>query len=138
MDSVGVFLWANRAQYAEVSFQTVSDSEIVEIGLPTMQEDTDEDGPLILPLVFSVSNGSLRDLFCALTSVLVADELSGFSASHPTGPQSLDPSQRAEDVFSSPDQLAEELATLTLLPRSRWQTLLKLEVIQVSCGINLL
>lgn len=47
------------------------------------------------------------------------------------GPQSLDPSQRPDDVFSSPDQLAEELATLTLLPRSRWQTLLKLEVIQV-------
>lgn len=48
------------------------------------------------------------------------------------GPQSLDPSQRSEDVFASPDQLAGELATLTLLPRSRWQTLLKLEVIQVS------
>jgi len=47
------------------------------------------------------------------------------------GPQSLDPSQRPEDVFTSPDQLARELATLALLPRSRWQTLLKLEVIQV-------
>ena len=70
MDSVGVFLWANRAQYAEVSFQTVSDSDIAEIGLPTMQEDADEDGPLIPLLVSFVPNGSLRELFCALTSVL--------------------------------------------------------------------
>jgi len=54
--------------------------------------------------------------------------------SDPIGPQSLDSSQRLEDVFASPDQLAGDLATLTLLPRSRWQTLLKLEVIQVSNG----
>jgi len=52
------------------------------------------------------------------------------------GPQSLDSSQRSEDVFSSPDQLAGELATLTLLPRSRWQTLLKLEVIQVGKRVH--
>lgn len=35
------------------------------------------------------------------------------------------------DVFSTPPQLDGDLVTLTLLPRSRWQTLLKLEVIQV-------
>jgi U3 small nucleolar RNA-associated protein 21 len=35
------------------------------------------------------------------------------------------------DVFSTPSQLDSELITLTLLPRSRWQTLLNLEVIQV-------
>jgi len=34
------------------------------------------------------------------------------------------------DVFLSPPQLDGELVTLTLLPRSRWQTLLNLEVIQ--------
>jgi U3 small nucleolar RNA-associated protein 21 len=33
------------------------------------------------------------------------------------------------DVFSTPPQLDGELITLTLLPRSRWQTLLNLEVI---------
>lgn len=36
------------------------------------------------------------------------------------------------DVFSTPPQLDGELVTLTLLPRSRWQTLLNLDVIQVS------
>lgn len=34
------------------------------------------------------------------------------------------------DIFSTPPQLDGELITLTLLPRSRWQTLLNLEVIQ--------
>jgi hypothetical protein len=35
------------------------------------------------------------------------------------------------DVFITPDQLADDLVTLTLLPRARWQTLLNLDVIQV-------
>lgn len=67
---------------------------------------------------------------CALASA-VTDGLTGFLVLDLIGLRSLDPSQRPEDVFSSPDQLSGELATLTLLPRSRWQTLLKLEVIQV-------
>jgi len=33
------------------------------------------------------------------------------------------------DVYTTPEQLGEELVTLTLLPRSRWQTLLNLETI---------
>ena len=41
------------------------------------------------------------------------------------------------DVFSTPPQLDGELVTLTLLPRSRWQTLLNLEVIQVKFTIFL-
>lgn len=36
-----------------------------------------------------------------------------------------------QDVFVTPPQLDGDLVTLTLLPRSRWQTLLNLEVIQV-------
>ena len=35
------------------------------------------------------------------------------------------------DVYATPTQLDEELMTLTFLPRSRWQTLLNIEVIQV-------
>jgi hypothetical protein len=36
------------------------------------------------------------------------------------------------DIYTTPDQLSEELLTLTLLPRSKWQTLLNLETIKVS------
>jgi len=39
------------------------------------------------------------------------------------------------DVYSTPPQLDGDLVTLTLLPRSRWQALLNLEVIQV-CAID--
>jgi len=35
-----------------------------------------------------------------------------------------------QDVFASPDQLEDDLVTLTLLPRARWKTLLNLDVIQ--------
>lgn len=42
------------------------------------------------------------------------------------------------DVFSTPPQLDGELITLTLLPRSRWQTLLNLEVIQACDFTHLL
>ncbi|KAF8809021.1 Utp21-domain-containing protein [Phlegmacium glaucopus] len=92
VDSVGVFLWANRAQYAEVSFQSVSDNDVFDVSLPSMQglaEDEDLD---------------------ALSALTV--------------------SEAPIDVFSTPPQLDGELITLTLLPRSRWQTLLNLEVIQ--------
>ncbi|KAK2466709.1 hypothetical protein APHAL10511_000967 [Amanita phalloides] len=92
IDSVGVYLWANRAQFAEVAFHTVSDEDIQEVSLPTMQSITDED--------------------------IVA----GLSA--------LTTQSALVDVFSTPPQLDGELVTLTLLPRSRWQTLLNLEVIQ--------
>ncbi|KAF5330287.1 hypothetical protein D9619_005332 [Psilocybe cf. subviscida] len=92
VDSVGVFLWANRAQYAEVSFQSVTDNDIFDVSLPSMH-GAEED-----------------DTLDALTALKVSDA--------------------SVDVFSTPPQLDGELITLTLLPRSRWQTLLNLEVIQ--------
>jgi U3 small nucleolar RNA-associated protein 21 len=35
------------------------------------------------------------------------------------------------DIYTTPEQLSEGLMTLSLLPRSRWQTLLNLETIKV-------
>ncbi|KDR73654.1 hypothetical protein GALMADRAFT_100477 [Galerina marginata CBS 339.88] len=92
VDSVGVFLWANRAQYTNVSFQSISDNEIFEVSLPSTQGVAEDEA------------------LEALTALKVSDA--------------------AIDVFSTPPQLDGELITLTLLPRSRWQTLLNVEVIQ--------
>ncbi|KAK0228621.1 Utp21 specific WD40 associated putative domain-containing protein [Armillaria fumosa] len=92
VDSVGIYLWANRAQYDTVSFQSVNDDNLTDTALPSMQ-GTAEDEAL--------------------------DSLSPLSAQ-----------QEATNVFMTPPQLDGELITLTLLPRSRWQTLLNLEVIQ--------
>ncbi|KAI0372915.1 Utp21-domain-containing protein [Pilatotrama ljubarskyi] len=92
VDSVGVYLWANRAQYSEVSFQSIVEEDVVDVSLPSMQ---------------GVAEDEALDALSALT---VQDQ--------PT------------DVFVTPPQLDGDLVTLTLLPRSRWQTLLNLEVIQ--------
>ncbi|KAJ7685354.1 Utp21 specific WD40 associated putative domain-containing protein [Mycena polygramma] len=92
VDSVGVYLWANRAQYAEISFQSVSEDDINDVTLPSMQGVVEDEA------------------LDALSALTVQDT--------------------PEDPFSTPPQLDGDLITLTLLPRSRWQTLLNLEVIQ--------
>jgi len=51
-------------------------------------------------------------------------ELAGLSA--------LVDEKKTVDVFTTPTQLDGELVTLTLLPRARWQTLINLDVIQVT------
>ncbi|KXN80981.1 hypothetical protein AN958_06493 [Leucoagaricus sp. SymC.cos] len=98
VDSVGVFLWANRAQYANVSFQGITEDEIQNVSLPSMQGTVEDNGSLLISALEALSALTVQD----------------------TPP----------DVFSTPPQLDGELITLTLLPRSRWQTLLNLEVIQ--------
>ncbi|KAF8350478.1 Utp21 specific WD40 associated putative domain-containing protein [Amanita rubescens] len=92
VDSVGIYLWANRAQFADLAFHTVSDEDVQEVSLPSMQSVTEEE---------------VIESLAALTT-----------------------QDAPVDVFSTPPQLDGELVTLTLLPRSRWQTLLNLEVIQ--------
>ncbi|OJT09103.1 U3 small nucleolar RNA-associated protein 21 -like protein [Trametes pubescens] len=92
VDSVGVYLWANRAQYSEVSFGSIVEDDVVDVSLPSMQGVAEEEA------------------LEALSALTVQAQ--------PT------------DVFVTPPQLDGDLVTLTLLPRSRWQTLLNLEVIQ--------
>jgi U3 small nucleolar RNA-associated protein 21 len=48
----------------------------------------------------------------------------------PTALGALIAHDTAPDVFSTPPQLDGELITMSLLPRTKWQTLLNLEVIQ--------
>ncbi|KIK59596.1 hypothetical protein GYMLUDRAFT_85896 [Collybiopsis luxurians FD-317 M1] len=92
VDSVGVYLWANRAQYTEVSFQTIVEDDITNVELPSMQGVAEDEALESLP------------------------PLEGQAAK--------------ADVLSTPPKLDGDLITLTLLPRTKWQTLLNLEVIQ--------
>ncbi|KAK7693776.1 hypothetical protein QCA50_003348 [Cerrena zonata] len=92
VDSVGVYLWANRAQYTDVTFQGISEDDVNNVTLPSVQGEAEDEA------------------LDALEALTVQDT--------------------PQDVFASPAQLDEELVTLTLLPRARWQTLLNLEVIQ--------
>ncbi|KAL0578699.1 rRNA-processing protein utp21 [Marasmius crinis-equi] len=94
VDSVGVYLWANRAQYMEVSLQGISEEDVTSAQLPSMQGvgEDEEDLDALVPLTLDNKTPS--------------------------------------DVFSTPPRLDGDLITLTLLPRSRWQTLLNIEIIQ--------
>ncbi|GAA5908186.1 hypothetical protein JCM6882_005967 [Rhodosporidiobolus microsporus] len=92
VDSVGIFLWANRAQFAEVSLLNFVEEEgVEEVALPTVQ------------------------------GITADPALSALNAPN-----------RWEDIqpYTTPDQLAGELLTLSLMPRSRWQTLLNLDTIK--------
>jgi len=114
VDSVGIFLWANRAQFANVTFGRVVEEDVVDVNLPSVQGGEEDEG---VYLNFPGLEDSLMSY-----SVLAALE-------------ALKSSDTPVDVFSTPPQLDGELITLTLLPRSRWQTLLHLDVIQVGYTI---
>ncbi|KZT09652.1 Utp21-domain-containing protein [Laetiporus sulphureus 93-53] len=94
VDSVGVYLWANRAQYSEVSFQSVSDEDVQDVSLPSMQGEAEEEA---------------LDALSSLT---------------------LNGQETLPDVFLTQSNLDGDLVTFSLLPRSKWQTLLNFEVIQ--------
>ncbi|ORY24304.1 putative WD-repeat protein [Naematelia encephala] len=92
VDSLGVHLWANRAQFADVSLRHVpEDEDVPEIALPSTMGEFE--------------GTELQDL-------------------EPIGaPEEI-------DIYTTPEQLTEGLLTLSLMPRSRWQTLLNLETIK--------
>jgi U3 small nucleolar RNA-associated protein 21 len=102
-----IYIRANRAQYADISFQSINDDDVAEVSLPSVCS-TVEEGEVFSNSTFHIG----------ILSPLLA-------------PEALHIHDTPSDVFSTPPQLDGDLITLTLLPRSRWQTLLNLEVIQV-------
>ncbi|KAG9293369.1 hypothetical protein G9A89_007615 [Geosiphon pyriformis] len=91
VDNVGIFLWANRAQFSNISLRSVSDEESFKISLPTTSGvDSDVEENLM-------------------------DEM-----------EKLD----IKTSFASPEQLTEEMITLSTLPKLKWLNLLNLEIIK--------
>lgn len=43
---------ANRAQYAEVSFQSVADEDIADVALPSMQGVAEDEGEVLVSFTF--------------------------------------------------------------------------------------
>jgi U3 small nucleolar RNA-associated protein 21 len=101
---------ANRSQYSEVAFRAISEDNVADAALPSMQGSEEDEGGLFLHLVLC----TIAYLYPALEAL-----------------EALGVEDKPTDVFSTPSQLDGDLVTLTLLPRARWQTLLNLEVIQV-------
>lgn len=91
VDNVGIFLWANKTQFGNVSLRSITDDEVAAlVALPT-------------------SSG--------------LDE--GVEVSEDTGADDDD------KIDTHTEQLAEDMITLSLLPRSKWQNLLNLETIKL-------
>ncbi|WVR06365.1 hypothetical protein IAU60_003396 [Kwoniella sp. DSM 27419] len=92
IDSVGIHLWANKAQFSEIALRHLPEEEDVpEVGLPSVQG---------------------------------LEEDAAIEGIEPVGAPEF------TDIYTTPDQLTEGLLTLSLMPRSRWQTLLNLETIK--------
>lgn len=92
VDSVSVYLWANRAQYTDISFRSITEEDVERVNLP------------------SVSGSAEDEALSHLSSLVVYDQ--------------------HQDVLGTLPDVDSEVVTLTLLPRSRWETLLNLDVIQ--------
>ncbi|KAH9180505.1 Utp21-domain-containing protein [Lactarius sanguifluus] len=92
IDGVGVYLWANRAQYTDISFRSITEEDLERVNLP------------------SVGGAAEDEALRHLSSLTVHDQ--------------------PQDIPGSVPDVDGEVVTLTLLPRSRWQTLLNLDVIQ--------
>ncbi|GAA5996892.1 hypothetical protein JCM5350_002741 [Sporobolomyces pararoseus] len=95
VDSVGVYLWANRAQFEEVSL------------LNFVEDEGKEFEKVELPTVQGLSTDA------SLSSISAPTDWS-----------------KVVQPYTTPDQLASSLVTLSLMPRSKWQTLLNLETIK--------
>lgn len=83
---------------------------MVEVALPSLQGLAEDDG--IRPQSCGIRQ--------TLTLIVALEGMAALTIKDET------------DLFVTPNQLDEELITLTLLPRSKWQTLLNLDVVQVS------
>ncbi|KAJ2505410.1 rRNA-processing protein utp21 [Coemansia sp. RSA 2052] len=100
MDSVGIFLWANRTQFAEVSLRQIN------------------------PVVDLSGDAAL--LTMPTTAGLSADDEG--AEQQPIEASADD--QDAAGVYLAAEQLTDNMVTLSSLPKSKWQTLLNLATIK--------
>ncbi|KAJ2450150.1 rRNA-processing protein utp21 [Coemansia sp. RSA 2424] len=100
MDSVGIFLWANRTQFAEVSLRQIN------------------------PVVDLSGDAALLSM--PTTAGLSADDEG--AEQQPIEASADD--QGAAGVYLAAEQLTDNMVTLSSLPKSKWQTLLNLATIK--------
>ncbi|KAJ2794578.1 rRNA-processing protein utp21 [Coemansia guatemalensis] len=101
MDSVGIFLWANRTQFAEVSLRQINPA--------TDGSDEDAAGAA---LVTMPTSAGLTDNSTEQNDAMDVEENSD------------------RGVYLAPEQLTDNMVTLSSLPKSKWQTLLNLATIK--------
>ncbi|PWY98745.1 beta-transducin [Testicularia cyperi] len=110
VDSVGIYLWANKTQFSPIALQGLDESAEV-VG----EDDLEGDEEVALPTV----QGDVEDAALAKMS----------EAAGQVGEPEL------QRTYTSPPQLTDGkagtgLVTLSTMPRSRWMTLLNLDTIK--------
>lgn len=101
VDSVGVHLWANRAQFADVSLRSYVDEDVIPtLAVPALHGEADEDGD---------------DEAVAELEALVDDHA---------------PFADDAGALSASRQLAPQLASLSTQPKTKWAALLNLDAIR--------
>ena len=113
VNELGVFLWSNRTLYAHVSLKQLSD---------------DYEPPVALSLAAMPTSSS-------------SSARQRASESNDTAANTLVAETDGDDYddyksYVSPEQLAFELITLSLLPESRWKNLINLDIIKVGHILN--
>ena len=105
VNSVGICLWANRAQFSNVILRRVPDEEeITSVMMPSIHAVNEDDA-------------MDKDSTEVVTTNIVEEE--------------QDEGDVLQMNYQSPEQLAAEMITLSLEPKSKWQNLLNLETIKV-------
>ncbi|KAJ1667854.1 rRNA-processing protein utp21 [Coemansia sp. RSA 1813] len=109
MDSVGIFLWANRSQFADVTLRQIS----------AATADSEDDTASVAALIaMPTSAGLAAD----------GQDEEGIEPSKSEG--GSESGDGSADVYMSTEKLTENMVTLSSLPKSKWQTLLNLAVIK--------
>ncbi|KAJ2511256.1 rRNA-processing protein utp21 [Coemansia sp. RSA 2049] len=109
MDSVGVFLWANRSQFVDVALRQIT---------PAAADAEDDAAAVLLAMPTSAGLGADSD-----------DEDNEDERNEKEEDDDGEKKDGA-DVYMSAERLTDNMVTLSSLPRSKWQTLLNLAVIK--------
>ncbi|KAJ2829200.1 rRNA-processing protein utp21 [Coemansia erecta] len=102
MDSVGIFLWANRTQFSDISLRQIN-------------PDTDGSDGVVAgaALVAMPTTAGLDSDDAERDGAAAGDQIDGGAG-----------------AYLAPEQLTDNMVTLSALPKSKWQTLLNLATIK--------
>ncbi|KAJ1921187.1 rRNA-processing protein utp21 [Mycoemilia scoparia] len=100
MDSPGLYLWANRTKFENIDLQPIGEDELSSAALPTSEIGVEE-------------SGDNDDTSNSEASVPDSKEVAGIT-----------------NMYLVPEKLTENMVTLSSQPKSKWQTLLNLDIIK--------
>ncbi|KAJ1645421.1 rRNA-processing protein utp21, partial [Coemansia asiatica] len=106
MDSVGIYLWANRTQFTEITLRQIDPSSIND-------RTTDKGDVSLVALPTSAGLANSEE-----------------DVEEGAGTEGIEADNKDAGVYVAAEQLTDNMVTLSSLPKSKWQTLLNLSTIK--------